>query len=281
MSTTPEERFNSEERVKDIRLIYTKQRAYRNEDDVNNGDIIIKISGVACTDSEEIRHDPENLSNSSKNCSATKVANINQSETDGSSESLKSELSAGSKMAVLIGFVLLSGLVIAGLITSIVFMNNLKTSRQTQDRDDFCEYKSNRKLCYSVVIHPTLNVNYTSAEEICKVRDSKIGIIFNEKIYFGVINMLRSKIPPGKSLVYAWIGMKINSRTGDVVFPETNVFVEWKGTSPSTGDHVSTFSRIYLTVVRNVSHAQDGMVNGPPRYKWNGVVCQRKNEDIT
>nr|XP_039247911.1 uncharacterized protein LOC120325810 [Styela clava] len=134
-----------------------------------------------------------------------------------------------------------------------------------------CKFKVGQ-ICYSAVIQVGSDVNYNEADDICKKRNADIGLIRDEKSYNAIVNYLRRNIPKGEVLIRIWTGIHFDSMTREVT--PANSFTKWHPDFLPSGTKYEDRTNVYLFVDSDPNYRYQGMVNAPPTWEYNGVICE-------
>nr|XP_039270999.1 uncharacterized protein LOC120345574 [Styela clava] len=126
-------------------------------------------------------------------------------------------------------------------------------------------------ICYFAVIHDKRDVNYDNAVDICKKRNADVGLTWDKESYNAIMKYLSSNVPTGKTWINIWTGIKFDPMIGDVT--PADPFIEWYPNNPNTGIKYKDRTNVYLYVKVDPKYNQ-GMVNGPPTWERNGVICE-------
>nr|XP_039271700.1 uncharacterized protein LOC120346112 isoform X2 [Styela clava] len=124
-------------------------------------------------------------------------------------------------------------------------------------------------ICYFVVIYGEWDVVYKKAFDICNERNADVGLIRDEESYNAIIKYLRKNIPRGEDI---WTGIQFDPMTRDVT--PADLFTKWYPGDPFTGIEYKDRTNVYLVVNSDPDERSQGMVNGDPTWKQNGVICE-------
>ncbi|XP_077971743.1 uncharacterized protein LOC144411731 [Styela clava] len=145
-----------------------------------------------------------------------------------------------------------------------------QTTLKPTPASENCKLKVSN-ICYFAVIRGEYYAYaYDKAVDICKKRNAGLGLIRDEESYSAVMNYLRS-ISKRRSWINIWTGIKIDPMTGDVT--PAYSFTKWSPGYPKTGIEYKDRTNVYLHVDAYQNRRQ-GMVNGPPTWERNGVICE-------
>ncbi|XP_077971141.1 uncharacterized protein LOC144425636 [Styela clava] len=114
------------------------------------------------------------------------------------------------------------------------------------------------------------DVVYSKAVNICKKRNADVGLIRDEESYNAIVNHLRRTMRRDWAWVGIWIRIHIDSRTGDVI--PANSFTKWYSDGFPVRDKDRT--NIYTVVNKKPNERYQGMVNAPPTWERDGVLCE-------
>ncbi|XP_077971790.1 uncharacterized protein LOC144425895 [Styela clava] len=124
-------------------------------------------------------------------------------------------------------------------------------------------------ICYFAVIYDEWDVVYKKAFDICNERNADVGLIRDEESYNAIIKYLRKNIPRGEDI---WTGIQFDPMTRDVT--PADLFTKWYPGDPFTGFEYKDRTNVYLVVNSDPDERSQGMVNGDPTWKQNGVICE-------
>ncbi|XP_077971791.1 uncharacterized protein LOC120345574 [Styela clava] len=146
-----------------------------------------------------------------------------------------------------------------------------RTTLKPSPAPENCKLKDGN-ICYFAVIPVEEIVNYEEAFDICKKQKADVGLIRDEEIYIAIVNYLRKNIPNGQTYITIWTGIHFDPMTRDVT--PANSFTEWHPDFPPSGIKYTDRTNVYVYVNSKPSYYYQGMINAPPTWKRNGVICE-------
>ncbi|XP_039264045.2 uncharacterized protein LOC120339880 [Styela clava] len=133
--------------------------------------------------------------------------------------------------------------------------------------DELCEVRRD-DACYWTYDTYSNTLTYSAAEKLCKSKNSTVAIIPDRSVYNAVRDSLNKRLPNVQAgYVDAWLGIRVDPRSGQIIYPDPDVFKSWGYNAPSKGEDKT---QVYLFS----SPRFYGMVNDAPTGYQSGVVCQ-------
>nr|XP_039252731.1 uncharacterized protein LOC120329984 [Styela clava] len=122
-------------------------------------------------------------------------------------------------------------------------------------------------MCYFAVMQDKLEITYREAVDICKYRNANVGLPKDEESYNAIVNFFRKKVPAGSREIYIWIRLFVNPKTLRVT--PANSFQKWHPGFPTI-----EYTNVFLGVNAKANDQYQGMRNGEPDWKLDGVICE-------
>nr|XP_039247614.1 uncharacterized protein LOC120325617 [Styela clava] len=122
-------------------------------------------------------------------------------------------------------------------------------------------------MCYFAWMQDKLEITYREAVDICKYRNANVGLPKDEESYNAIVNFFRKKVPAGSREIYIWIRLFVNPKTLRVT--PANSFQKWHPGFPTI-----EYTNVFLGVNAKANDQYQGMRNGEPDWKLDGVICE-------
>ncbi|XP_077971690.1 uncharacterized protein LOC120329984 isoform X2 [Styela clava] len=122
-------------------------------------------------------------------------------------------------------------------------------------------------MCYFAWMQDKLEITYREAVDICKYRNANVGLPKDEESYNAIVNFFRKKVPAGSREIYIWIRLFVNPKTLRVT--PANSFQKWHPGFPTI-----EYTNVFLGVNARANDQYQGMRNGEPDWKLDGVICE-------
>lgn len=130
-----------------------------------------------------------------------------------------------------------------------------------------CEFKVG-EICYWTKVGGLYS--FPEAVKVCQNNRSSVANVTSKSIYDNIIENIKKKLKSAR----IWTGMTVEPGTWDV--KPTNSFTKWKlNDEPLQGPKFTSYTNVFLHIFRFPNSVKRiGMVNVPPTWKMEGVICQ-------
>nr|XP_039260562.1 uncharacterized protein LOC120336861 [Styela clava] len=128
--------------------------------------------------------------------------------------------------------------------------------------------------CFLTEVHSTEDTTVAEAEQICRNKGSRLADISTEREHNAIMELVRNKIPAGRSYTFVWTGMKRNKK-GNAVLSNGQIS-GYKRIQAAPGQWTTagaTRTHAYLLVRNNSNDADQGLGSIWPSWDAAGVVC--------
>nr|XP_039258175.1 uncharacterized protein LOC120334743 [Styela clava] len=130
-----------------------------------------------------------------------------------------------------------------------------------------------KEKCFQAVVYDVWNITFNNAEPTCESMNGKPANIYDLKHYQLLLPYLRSLMPACRTYIYIWTGMEYKNNqlllsNGRPITIATEVWV------PNYPVSEASWTNVGVRVNKDPGYAYQGMINDPPSYTNNGVICE-------